>query len=129
MARLVQKSGYFKAGQAAGYMRYIATRERVETFEGSGPASHKQRQLIAKLLRDCPDAKDLFEYEDYLASPTAATASAFLTMALDTRAGDAPDRGGYLKYMGTRPRVERHGEHGLFSSGASVSMDAALREV
>ncbi len=129
MSRLVQKSGYIQAGKASGYLKYIATRERVEKLAGSGPASHKQRQLIARLLRDCPDAKGLFEYEDYLASPTAATASAFLTMALDTRAGDTLNRRGYLEYMGTRPRVERHGEHGLFSSGASVSMDAALHEV
>ena len=75
MARLIQKPSYIQAGKAAGYLKYIATRERVEKLAGSGPASHKQRQLIAELLRDCPDAKDLFEYEDYLASPTAATAS------------------------------------------------------
>ena len=35
----------------------------------------------------------------------------------------------YLKYMATRPRVERHGEHGLFSSAPSVSLDAALHEL
>ena len=129
MARLVQKSGYIKPGKAGGYLRYIATRERVEKLEGSSPATEKQKKLIAELLRDCPDAADLFEYGDYLASPTAANASAFLTMALDVKAAEALERGGYLRYMGTRPRAERHGEHGLFSSGASVSMDAALREV
>lgn len=129
MARLVQKSGYIKPGKAGGYLRYIATRERVEKLEGSGPATEKQKNLIAELLRDCPDAADLFEYGDYLASPTAANASVFLNVALEVRAAEAPERSGYLRYMGTRPRAERHGEHGLFSSGASVSMDAALREV
>ena len=110
-------------------MKYIATRERVEKIEGSGPATQKQKQLIEQLLRDFPDAKDLFEYEDYLAAPTVAGASAFITMALDVKANEAQDRGGYMKYIGTRPRVERSGEHGLFSSAASVSMDAALHEV
>ena len=33
-----------------------------------------------------------------------------------------------MRYIATRPRVERHGEHGLFS-GRSVSLNAALREV
>ena len=62
MARLVQKSGYIKPGKAGGYLRYIATRERVEKLEGSSPATEKQKKLIAELLRDCPDAADLFEY-------------------------------------------------------------------
>ena len=30
MVRLIQKSGYIKPGSAGGYMKYIATRERVE---------------------------------------------------------------------------------------------------
>lgn len=33
-----------------------------------------------------------------------------------------------MKYIATRPRVERHGEHGLFSS-RPVSLDASLKEV
>ena len=46
MVRLIQKSGYIKAGGASGYMKYIATRERVERLEGSGPVTKGQRQLI-----------------------------------------------------------------------------------
>ena len=30
MARLIQKSGYFKGGSGVGYMRYVAQREGVE---------------------------------------------------------------------------------------------------
>ena len=33
-----------------------------------------------------------------------------------------------MRYIATRPQVERHGEHGLFSS-RPVSLDSALREV
>lgn len=36
--------------------------------------------------------------------------------------------GGYIKYIATRPRVERHGEHGLFSSHP-VSLDTSLKEI
>ena len=35
---------------------------------------------------------------------------------------------GYMKYIATRPRVERHGEHGLFSSHP-VSLDTSLKEI
>ena len=48
---------------------------------------------------------------------------------LERNADEAQGREQYLKYMATRPRVERHGEHGLFSSAPSVSLDAALHEL
>lgn len=65
MVRLIQKSGYIKASSASGYMKYIATRERVEKLEGSGSVTKGQRQLIENLLRDFPDAAELEEYSDY----------------------------------------------------------------
>lgn len=43
MVRLIQKSGYIKAGGASGYMKYIATRERVERLEGSSLVTKGQR--------------------------------------------------------------------------------------
>lgn len=130
MAKLIQKSGYIKSGgSAAGYMKYIATRENVEKLRGNGPATKNQRRLIADLLRDFPDAKELFEYEDYLAAPTLGNASAFITMALDANAHAMQDTDGYMKYIATRPRVERQGEHGLFSDSDSVSLPAAMAEL
>lgn len=129
MAKLIQKSGYIKSGGAAGYMKYIATRENVEKLKGNGPATKNQRRLIAELLRDFPDAKELFEYEDYTASPTLGNASAFITMALDANAHSIQDTDGYMKYIATRPRVERQGEHGLFSDSDSVSLLVAMNEL
>lgn len=130
MAKLIQKSGYIQSGgTAAGYMKYIATRENVEKLHGNGPATKNQRRLISELLRDFPDAKELFEYEDYTASPTFGNASAFITMALDANAHAIQDTDGYMKYIATRPRAERHGEHGLFSDSDSVSLPAAIAEL
>ena len=129
MPKLVLKSGYIKAGKAGGYMKYIATRERVEKLEGSGPVTKKQQELIQSLLRDFPDTGELHEYADYTAAPTVGSASALITMALDLNAEEVQTRDGYMKYIATRPRVERQGEHGLFSSAASVSLDAALKEL
>ena len=128
MVRLIQKSGYIKAGSASGYMKYIATRERVEKLEGSAPVTEGQRQLIENLLRDFPDADELDEYSNYRLAPTTGSASELISAVLDASAHKLIDRDGYMRYIATRPRVERHGEHGLFSS-QPVSLDAALKEV
>jgi hypothetical protein len=128
MVRLIQKSGYIKVGSASGYMKYIATRERVEKLEGSSPVTKGQQQLIENLLRDFPDANELDEYSGYRLAPTTGNASALISAVLDANAHKFTNRDGYMKYIATRPRVERHGEHGLFSS-QPVSLDAALEEI
>ena len=129
MPKLVQKSGYLKAGKAGGYMRYIATREHMEKLEGNGSVTKGQKKLIQNLLKDFPDTTACHEYDDYAADPTFGNALALITMALDMNADEVQDRKGYMEYISTRPRVERHGEHGLFSNTESVSLDAALREL
>ena len=128
MVRLIQKSGYIKPGGAGGYMKYISTRERVEKLEGSGPVTENQKNLVDDLLRDFPDAKELDEYEDYLTAPTSGTAASLISAALDANTHEVVGREGYMKYIATRPRVERHGERGLFSN-RPVSLDVSLKEV
>lgn len=110
-------------------MRYIATRDGVEIIENSAPAAEKQMALIADVLRDFPDTEELFEYENYLEKPTAGNASAFLTAAIDRNAHTIQDGDVYMKYIATRPRAERHGEHGLFGESMQVDLDAAMREL
>ena len=64
MARLIVKSPYIKCGagqSAGGYLEYIATRERVEIIPDDRPPTQKQTQLIAKLVKDFPDAKELMD--------------------------------------------------------------------
>ena len=66
MARLILKSPYIKStGGAAGYLRYIATRQRVEILPDGRPPTRKQEQLITKLVKDFPNSKELDEYLDY----------------------------------------------------------------
>ena len=110
-------------------MKYIATREGVEKLSGNGPVTKGQRELIQKLLHDFPDAAELFEYEDYCKTPTLGTASAFITMALDANLHEMNSESGYMSYIATRPRVERHGAHGLFSSAPAVDLNAAMSEL
>ena len=129
MPRLVQKCGYIRSGGAGGYARYIATREGVEKLHGRGPATARQKEVIRDVLRDYPDSRELFEYEDYRANPTFSNASAFLTMALDANAHTMEEGSVYLQYIATRPRVERRGDHGLFGDREVVSLPDTMAEV
>lgn len=126
---LVQKCGYIKAGGAGRYMQYIATREGVEFRPGPGLATEKQKQLITQVLRDFPDSKELLEYQDYQAAPSAANASDFLSMALDSNAHAITDTSGYMRYISLRPGAERRGAHGLFGAEEFVNLDAAIQEL
>ena len=132
MARLIVKSPYIKCGagqSAGGYLKYIATRERVEIIPDDRPPTNKQTQLIAKLVEDFPDAKELMEYEDYSSHPTKATASALITLTLETNWDKLSSMDGYAKYIALRPRAERLGEHGLFGDDDAVDLAAVADEL
>jgi len=130
MAKLILKSPYIKStGGASGYLKYIATRERVEIIPDDRPPTRKQEQLITKLVRDFPDSKTLYEYEDYIAKPTKANTSAFITLALESNWDALHESDQYMKYIATRPRAERLGEHGLFGDEDGISLDAAMNEM
>ena len=132
MARLIVKSPYIKCGagqNAGGYLKYIATRERVEIIPDDRPPTNKQEQLIAKLVKDFPDAQELMEYEDYLSHPTKATASALITLALESNWDRLSSMEGYAKYIALRPRAERLGEHGLFGDDDAVDLAAVADEL
>ena len=130
MARLILKSPYIKStGGASGYLRYIATRERVELIPDDRPPTRKQEQLIAKLVKDFPDSKTLYEYEDYLTKPTKVSASAFITLALESNWDAIHESDQYMKYIATRPRAERISTHGLFGDDDAVSLEKAMAEL
>ena len=110
-------------------MRYIATREGVEKLAGNSAVTKGQRELIQKLLHDFPDAVELFEYEDYCRTPTLGTASAFISMALDANLHEIDSESGYMQYIATRPRAQKRGIHGLFSSATAVDLASAISEL
>ncbi len=129
MARLIQKTGFISRKSAGGYMKYIATREGVEVLTGKGPATEKQKEMVAKLLKDFPDVRDSFEYEDYKQAPTLHTASALISAALDSHMQNLQSENGYLKYIATRPGAEKHGAHGLFGREDNANLNAAMRDL
>ena len=107
-------------------MKYIATRDGVEIITGETSVTKNQQELISNLLRDFPDAKDLFEYTDYVEKPSSHSASSFITAAIDSNAHSVQDGDIYMKYIATRPRAEKHDGHGLFGAEEQVDLDTAL---
>ena len=132
MARLIMKSPYLKCGNGSsvsGYLRYIGTRERVELLPDDRPPTRKQEQLITKLVKDFPDSKELDKHSDCKTKPTKSNASAFISRSLEENWPAVQQSEGYMKYIATRPRAERLGNHGLFSDEDSVDLAKAMDEL
>ena len=133
MARLIVKSPYIKCSGsgsgAGGYLKYIATRERVQILADDRPPTKKQEQTIRHLLQDFPDTKELAEYENYETTHTKRAASAFISTALEVNWTAANQSEVYLKYIATRPRAKRIGTHGLFGDEDSVDLEKAMTEL
>lgn len=136
MARLITKFKYLKPSDrmsVGGYAKYIATREGVDKIDDSqkfAPATGKQKDLIAKLLRDFPDSRDSFEYEDYQKNRTVGTASEFISHTVEENAAQMVDNKTYADYIATRPRAQRFGSHGLFTDdGVQVQLSKVSKEL
>jgi len=132
VAGLIVKSPYYKCGggsSVSGYLNYIATRERVEIVPDDRPPTRKQEQLITKLQTDFPDITELHEYGNYVDKPTKANASALITLALESNWDSIQKTDGYIKYIATRPRAERLGDHGLFGDEDHIDLKQAMDEL
>lgn len=122
MANLVTKFRYYKPKKSktrGNYVKYVATRDGVEKIPRNDlnkPASKNQTDLIKRILRDFPDSVEMHEYADYVNSPTVETASEFITRAIEDNINIFIAQPTYADYIATRPRVEKTGAHGLFSS-------------
>lgn len=132
MAKLVTKFKYLNGksnGRAARYAKYVGTREGVEKIDEShkfAPATKRQDNLIAKIIKDFPDAKDMHEYADYSNNRTVGNASEFISRALEDNAEEMLEMRTYADYIATRPRAERFGSHGLFTDDG---VEVKLKEV
>jgi len=119
--------------QLENYVKYIGTREGVEKIDESKlllPATVKQQLLIGQLIRDIPSAKDMLEYADYCESPTIGNATEFISLALEQNLNRIGKRENYVEYIARRPRVERIGEHGLFTdAGVPVALAQVQEDV
>lgn len=115
------------------YVEYVGTREGVEKLDESKallPATMKQQQLIEKIVRDIPESRRMLEYADYRLHPTIGNASEFITQALEQNLDLIGKRQNYVDYLANRPRVERVGEHGLFTdAGVPVVLSQVQEDV
>lgn len=134
MTRLIIKSPYFKGGgssgkNAVGYLRYIATRERVELLPDNRPPTRRQEQLIKKMTKDFPNSKTSAQYAEYMETPTKYHASEFISSVLENHWPEASQSEVYMKYIAIRPRAERLGRHGLFGDEDAVDLEKAMTEL
>ena len=136
MAKLIFTSRYIRDAppeHLQNYVRYISTREGVEKADESKknlPATFAQKDLTRQLLKDMPESKDMLEYEDYRQRPTIGNASEFITQAMERNLDMAARKENYVDYLANRPRVERIGEHGLFTdAGRPVILSEVQKEV
>ena len=136
MAKLIFTSRYIRDAppeHLQNYVRYISTREGVEKVDESKknlPVTFAQKELIRQLLKDMPESRDMLEYEDYRQHSTIGNASEFITQALERNLDMAVMKENYVNYLANRPRVERLGEHGLFTdAGKSVILAEVQKEV
>lgn len=125
MPKIIFTSHYMRdapPAQLTNYVKYIGTREGVEKIDESKmelPATMNQKKLIKQLIRDIPSTRDMLEYNDYCLHPTIGNATEFISLALEQNINLIGKRENYLDYIANRPRVERIGEHGLFTDAGT----------
>lgn len=136
MTKIIFTSRYLRdapPAQLENYVRYIGTREGVEKADESKlilPATVNQKKLIRQIVRDIPAAKEMLEYADFLLHPTIGNASELISYALEQNLDLVGKRENYVDYIAKRPRVERVGEHGLFTdAGQPVVLTKVQDEV
>lgn len=136
MPKIIFTSRYLRDAppeQLKNYVRYIGTREGVEKMDESKrhlPATTHQKEFIKQLIRDIPQAKEMLEYTDFLLRPTIGNASELISCALEQHLDLVAKRENYVDYISNRPRVERVGEHGLFTdAGKAVVLRQVQEEV
>ena len=137
MARIVLISPYLKGGKNAAKLahrtRYVATRPGVELLadeKSELPATKKQQDFIARLLKSFPTSRELIEYEDYRERPTQGNASAFIQQTWENYAEALDQKENFVDYISHRPGVQKSGEHGLWDAGGKVqNLSQAVREV
>ena len=136
MPKLIFTSRYLRAappGHLSNYVRYISTRDGVEKIDESKkhlPAISVQKKFIEEMIRDIPSAKDMLEYTDFLVHPTMGNATELISRVMEEHVDLIAEKANYVDYIANRPRVERVGEHGLFTdAGKPVVLSKVQQEV
>lgn len=137
MPRVIFKCPHVKGGtpKAAAHLgnavNYYATRkgvQRIDPGKMNLPATENQVNMVEKLAREFPLSKGLDEYADYQDAPTRGNASEFITRAIEDNLDQIAKMENYVDYIAKRPRAQRFGSHGLFTSGDGALTLSKIQE-
>lgn len=124
MPRIILKCPFIRGGSNSNathlrhYVNYVATRSGVEKIQMDKrdlPATRKQKEMVARIIKDFPLSKGMFEYEDYLAKQTRGNASEFISRAMEDNYDKVAKLENYTQYIALRPGAEKVETHGLFT--------------
>ena len=136
MPRIIVTSRYLKSGNkknVSNYVKYIATRPgsvTKDTPSENKQVTEKQKELIETMLKDFPDSKLIYEYDDYVSNPNQASASAFITEVLERYSDRMDSMQNYISYLANRPGAVKHGKHALFSQeDKEIELNKVAKEI
>lgn len=136
MPRLIFKCPYLKSGSTkhkGNLISYMATRSGVQKIaicNGNVQSTKNQEKIILQILKEFPDTKKLFEYEDYIRDKTIENASEFINIAIEHNFDMVAKKEKYVDYIANRPRVEKISSHGLFDGGSDeIVLSKVSKEV
>lgn len=136
MPKLIVTSRYLKSGNKkniSNYVKYIATRPGSVTkdiLNEDKQVTDKQKELIETMLKDFPDSRMIYEYEDYVANPNQNSASAFISEVLERYYDRMDSMQNYISYLANRPGAVKHGKHALFSQeDKEIELNKVAKEI
>ena len=136
MPRIIVTSRYLKSGNKknlSNYVKYIATRPgsvTKDTPNEDKQVTEKQKELIETMLKDFPDSRTIYEYDDYVANPNQNSASAFISEVLERYSDRIDSMQNYISYLANRPGAVKHGKHAIFSQeDKEIELNKVAKEI
>ena len=136
MPRIIVTSRYLKSGNKknlSNYVKYIATRPGSVTkdiLNEDKQVTEKQKKLIETMLKDFPDSRTIYEYDDYVSNPNQNSASAFISEVLERYSDMMDSMQNYISYLANRPGAVKHGKHALFSQeDKEIELNKVAKEI
>ena len=136
MPRIIVTSRYLTSGNTknlSNYVKYIATRPgsvTKDTPNEDKQVTEKQKELIETMLKDFPDSRTIYEYDDYVSNPNQNSASAFISEVIERYSDRMDSMQNYISYLANRPGAVKHGKHALFSQeNKEIELNKVAKEI
>ena len=134
LAKIIFTSRYIRnASRAGNLVKYMGTREGVEKLPygvDHSPATKKQQDLIASIVKKYSASAEYPEYVEYQQRKEKASATEFIDAFVEHNSDRIGNFKKLISYVAERPSVEKLGRHGLFSQTEDkIDLDAVAEEV